>query len=127
MNKILLAFGAGSFAALIQLLTMWAFTHYGVSQSIGVHWASGISPGYIYPRIVWGGLWGFLFLLPIMSSHTFLRSFVIALIPTAVQLFYVFPYIEGKGFAGLTLGVLTPALVYFFWWLWAMVVSFTNK
>jgi hypothetical protein len=64
-----------------------------------------------YPRIVWGGLWGFLFLLPMVRGHWWLRGIILSLAPSAFQLLYVFPRETGEGFFGLGLGVLTPVFV----------------
>ena len=72
-------------------------------------------------------MWGFLFLLPILANNIFARSFVIALIPAGVQLFVIYPFYEGKGVAGLTLGLLTPFLVLFFYWVWALTTTITLK
>lgn len=127
MKNALLVFAAGCLGALIQALVMWLFTRYGIMQSLHVNMAGSLSPAWLYPRIVWGGCWGFLFLLPIFSSSILARSFVIALIPTGVQLFILYPFYEGKGVAGLSLGILTPFLVLFFYWVWSLATTVTLK
>ena len=127
MKNALVVFAAGCFGALIQALVMWLFTRYGVMHSLHVGIAGSVAPAWLYPRIVWGGLWGFLFLLPIMSSSVFARSFVLALIPAGVQLFVIYPIYEGKGIAGLSLGMLTPFVVLFFWWVWALATAITLR
>ncbi len=50
-----------------------------------------------------------------------------SILPTIVQLFFVFPYQTGKGFMGLTLGALTPLFVVFLNAVWGMVTSLTIK
>ncbi len=127
MKNALVVFAAGCLGALIQSLVMWLFSRYGITHSLNVHLSSSMSPAWIYPHIVWGGLWGFLFLLPILSSSIFARSFVIALIPAGVQLFVIYPFYEGKGFAGLSMGLLTPFLVLFYWWVWSFATTITLK
>jgi len=127
MKNALVVFAAGCLGALIQCLVMWLFTRYGITHSLGVRLSGAIAPAWMYPRLVWGGLWGFLFLLPILTSSIFARSFVLALIPAGVQLFVIYPFYESKGVAGLSLGLMTPFLVLFFWWVWSLATSVTLK
>jgi len=127
MKNALVVFAAGSLGALIQILAMNLAVHYGLIHSLGVQMGASFSPYWMYPRIVWGGLWGFVFLLSVLSSSLVMRSFLLCLIPAFVQLFIIFPFYESKGFAGLSLGVLTPFVVLFFWWVWALATSITLK
>jgi hypothetical protein len=127
MKNALVVFAAGCLGALVQCVVMWLFSRYGITHSLHVNLPGSIAPGWLYPRIVWGGLWGFLFLLPILSSSLFARSIVIALIPAGVTLFILYPFYEGKGFAGLSLGMLTPFLVLFFFWVWSFASIVTLK
>lgn len=127
MKNALLVFAAGCFAMLIQSVAMNLAVSYGLFHSLGVHIGASYSPNWLYPHIVWGGLWGFVFLLPVLSSNLLLRSFVLCLIPALEQLFIGYPFFEGKGVAGLSRGLLTPVVVVFFWWLWALATSLTLK
>jgi hypothetical protein len=127
MKNALVVFAAGCFGALIQCVVMWLLARYGITHSLNVSLPGSISPSWLYPRIVWGGLWGFLFLLPILTSSVFARSFVIALIPTGVQLFIIYPFYEHKGVAGLSLGLLTPFVVLFSYWVWSLATTVTLK
>lgn len=120
MKNFLLAFAAGCFGGLIYCVVMWLFSRYGITQAFSVSLYGSVTPQWMYPRIVWGGLWGLLFLLPMLTSSIFARSFVISLIPTFVQLFIIYPFYTSKGVAGLQLGMLTPVLVWFFYWIWAL-------
>ena len=86
-----------------------------------------LTPNWLYPRIVWGGIWGLLFVLPILKSRLLLKGTFLSLFHTAVQLFVVFPYQAGKGVVGLELGLLMPALVLFFNWVWGVVTAATIK
>ena len=127
MKNILLVFAAGCLGALIQIVAMNLSVHYGFTHSLGVRVGASYSPHWMYPRIVWGGLWGLIFLLPVLSGSLVVRSFVLALIPAAVQLFIIYPFYEGKGVAGFSLGALTPLVVVMFWWLWALATNLTLK
>lgn len=120
MKNALLVFAAACIGGLFYCLSMWLSSRYGLTQTLGVNLHGSISPQWMYPRIVWSGLWGLLFLLPILTSRLFVRSFVVSLIPTCVQLFIIYPFYTSRGFAGLELGLLTPVLVWFFYWVWAL-------
>ena len=127
MKDALLVFAAGCLGALIQMIAMNLCVHYGFMHSLHVQLGASYIPAWVYPRIVWGGLWGFVFLLPVFASSILMRSFVLCLIPACVQLFILYPFYEGKGVAGLSLGLLTPFVVLFFWWIWALATSITLK
>jgi len=120
MNKIALFFAAGSLGGLANSVVVWLFGHYGLTAMAGVAIAPAFSPQWLYPRLVWGGLWGWLFLLPFLNSRLFTKAAILSLFPTLVQLFIVFPYKAHKGIAGLELGLLTPAFVLFFNWIWGI-------
>ncbi len=123
MRRLLVVFGAGALGGLVNSLVVWFFGFYDINQSLGVEITPGLSPEWLYPRVVWGGLWGFLFLLPMLRSRMLAQSFVLSLFPTIVQLLVVFPYQMGVGFAGFQLGLLTPVLVIFFNWVWALTAA----
>jgi len=127
MKKLLLMFAAGCIGGSANSLTVWLFGDIGISQLMGVAIAPGLSPQWLYPRIVWGGLWGLLFVMPFMSSKIFWKGSLLSLAPTAVQLFIVFPLKAHKGIAGLELGLLTPLLVVFFNWIWGVATAATLK
>lgn len=127
MKKLSLYFAAGCLGALANGLAIWLFGYLGITLSFGVSIAPSISPNWLYPRIVWGGIWGILFILPMLESKLLLKGAILSLFPTAVQLFVVFPYKAHKGFAGLELGVLTPLFVLFFNWVWGFVTALTIK
>jgi hypothetical protein len=104
-------------------LAVWALGAAGVTSALGVNIAPALTPEWLYPRLVWGGIWGALFLLPLRESPV-TRGFVWSLGPTAVQLFVVFPLKAGKGMMGLDLGTLTPLFVLFFNAVWGIATAY---
>ena len=116
-------FTAGTAGGVINSLAVWIFGQYGLTTSLGVRIAPDLTPGWLYPRLVWGGLWGLFFLLPLFSGRWVLRGLFFSLGPSLMQLFYVFPYQAGQGQLGLALGALTPAFVLFFNALWGLSAS----
>ena len=127
MKKLFIFFTAGCIGALANSLVVWQFGQLGISGMLGVSIAPSLSPAWLYPRIVWGGLWALLFILPLMRSRLLYKGLVLSLIPTAVQLFVVFPFKAGKGMAGLDLGMLTPLMVLFFNAVWGLVAALSIR
>ncbi len=127
MKRILICFAAGCLGALANSLTVWLFGATGVNSMLGVAIAPALTPAWLYPRIVWGGLWGLLFLLPAWPSKPLAKGTILSLLPTAVQLLVVFPLKAQKAVAGLDLGLLTPVLVVFFNWVWGVVAALSIR
>jgi hypothetical protein len=127
MKNILVFFAAGCLGGLANSLTVWIFGDLGITSSLGVAISPSLTPDWLYPRIVWGGIWGLTFVLPIFKSNLFLKGTLLSLLPTIVQLFVVFPYKANKGMAGIELGLYTPAFVLFFNWVWGVFTALTIK
>lgn len=127
LRKLFIIFAAGCLGGLANSFAVWLFGEFGITQMAGVSIAPVLSPAWLYPRIVWGGLWGFLFVLPMLASKPLSRGLLFSLVPTLVQLFIVFPYKAHKGMAGLELGMLTPLFVIFFNGVWGIVTACAIK
>lgn len=117
-RNLTFVFAAGSLGGLLNSLIVWYFGNAGIASSFGVKIAPALTPAWLYPRIVWGGLWGFLFLLPMLSSRLFSKGLILSLGPTLVQLFVIFPYVAHKGVLGTQLGAWTPVFVLFYNGIW---------
>jgi hypothetical protein len=110
-KKISLVFAAGCLGGLINSLAVWIFGEIGITSAIGVKIAPKLSPLWLYPRLIWGGIWGLLFLVPLLPKRIFTKGLVVSMGPTLVQLLVVFPMEAKKGTLGLDLGWLTPVFV----------------
>ena len=122
-KKITLVFAAGCLGALLNSLAVWLCGELGITSGFGVKIAPTLSPQWLYPRIVWGGIWGFLFLLPLMRTRILSRGLILSLGPTLVQLFVVFPLKAHKGVMGLDLGSLAPVFVFIFNAIWGVTTA----
>lgn len=122
-KNISMVFAAGCLGGLVNSLAVWIFGDLGINAALGVKIAPALTPQWLYPRIVWGGIWGLLFLLPLMRSRILSRGIIFSLGPTLVQLFVVFPLKAGKGYMGLDLGTLTPLLVFIFNAIWGIATA----
>lgn len=122
-KKMSALFAAGSVGGLLNSLAVWFFGTAGLASALGVKIAPALSPQWLYPRIVWGGIWGFIFLLPLKKNKILSRGLIFSLGPTLVQLFLVFPMKAHKGMAGLDLGDFTPLFVIFFNGIWGLTAA----
>ncbi len=122
-RRLTLVFAAGALGGLANGFTVWLFGVFGITAALGVKIAPVWTPPWIYSRIVWGGIWGVLFLLPVLKPYPFRRGLLFSLGPTLVQLLIVFPVKAHKGVLGLELGALTPLFVLFFNAIWGAAAA----
>ena len=127
IKRISLMFAAGAMGGLINSLVVWFFGVKGIATHFGVAIAPALTGSWLYPRVVWGGIWGGLFLLPLMENRQIPRGLVFSLGPTLVQLFFIFPAMAHKGFLGVELGALTPVFVIFYNAIWGVITALWLK
>lgn len=123
IKQLSAVFAAGCLGGLINSIAVWLFGSIGITSALGVKIAPTLSAAWLYPRIVWGGIWGVLFLLPIFGNKMVLRGLLFSLGPTLIQLLVVFPIKANKGLMGFDLGLLTPAFVVFFNAVWGLTAA----
>ncbi len=123
IRSMSVVFSSGCFGGFINSLAVWVFGTLGITKTLSVKLAPALTLSWLYPRIVWGGLWGFLFLLPFLRRSLYLRGLLYSLGPTAVQLFIVFPVQAQKGVMGIDLGMMTPIFVLFFNAVWGVCTA----
>jgi len=123
VRDVALVFAAGALGGLANGLAVWFSGAYGLTAALGVAIAPALTAPWLYPRLVWGGIWGLLFMLPVPRAPWWVRGLVFSLGPSAVQLFVVFPEKTPHGMAGLGLGVLTPLAVVVFNAVWGLAAA----
>jgi hypothetical protein len=126
-KNLALVFSAGCLGGLANSLAVWLFGAIGINTAFGVKIVPHLTPLWLYPRIVWGGLWGILFLMPFLTQSYFLRGLLYGLGPTIVQLFIVFPFKANKGLLGLELSSMTPIFVLLFNSIWGVTAGLWLK
>lgn len=120
VRRISAAFTGGALGGLVDSFNIWALGELGVTAALGIGLRPAFTAPWLYPRLVWGGLWGLLFLLPLLRGRTLLRGMLFSLAPSAFVLLVAFPGM-GKGLLGLGFGTLTPLLVVALNLLWGVV------
>ncbi len=104
------AFTGGALGALLDSYNIWAMGKVGISDFIGITMKPEFTAPWLYNRMVWGGIWMLLLLLPFMKNRIIIRGMVVSLMPSAMMLFMVLPAM-GKGTLGLGFGHLMPVVV----------------
>ncbi len=122
LQKISLTFVAGCLGGLANGLVLWFLGAIGLPQALGVQLAPAITAPWLYQRLVWGGIWGWLFLLPSGLSYP-VRGLIYSLGPSLAALLVVLPYQAHKGVLGLQLGYLTPIIVLLYNAVWGVVAG----
>ena len=122
-RNLSLAFSAGCLGGLANSIVVWAAGTLGITAALGVKIAPALTLPWLYPRIVWGGIWGFLFVVSIPGLSWWMRGLVFSLGPSLVTMLVLFPKNPLVGEFGLGLGTLTPAFVLVFNAVWGLVAA----
>ena len=123
LKNVSLVFVAGALGGLINSVFVWFFGAIGFTGALGVKLAPPFTAPWLYQRLVWGGIWGWLFLLPLRGLSFPVRGLIYSLGPTLATYFLVFPFQAHKGVLGWQLGSLTPVLVLFYNALWGVAAG----
>ena len=110
IRKLSGAFTGGAIGGLVDSINITVLGKIGISDLLGVSMKPEFTAPWLYQRMVWGGIWMLLLLLPLWKKQTVLRGCLFSLLPSAMMLFVVLPDM-GKGFLGLGFGTLTPVVV----------------
>ncbi|CAI5461424.1 unnamed protein product [Closterium sp. Yama58-4] len=112
LSRVAVAFSSGAIGGLCIGLAVPLLAAAGLMDILGIAIHPQLTPPFVYQKVVWGGIWGFILLIPFNTSTLAKGALLGALGPGLVQLFLVFPLKETPGsIAGLSLGPLTPLLV----------------
>lgn len=101
----------GMFGAFLNSVFLWAAGTWSLTDALGVSIHPQLTWAWLRPRLLWGGIWGAGFTPLAGVRRVFLVAVLYSLAPSAVQLFYVFPNLQGQGVLGTALGSLTPVVV----------------
>jgi len=120
-------FAAGALAGFVTTILIWIASQSGAFLILGVPLVFDLTPGWIYQRVVWGGLWGFVFLVPVFVSWPgWRRGLILGMGPAAATLLVFNPIKDGIGLFGLGLGAMMPIIVIVFSLLWGVIAGWWN-
>lgn len=125
LRNLSLGFTAGGVGGAINAAFLYAVVAFGISAALGLGGLAFDYPQFLYKQVVWGGIWGLAFALPILAGSSWVvRGLVIGFVSSLVLFFVVFPSIpDGPGVAGLGLGNMMPVLVLVANSIWGLVAA----
>jgi hypothetical protein len=113
-RAVALCFAAGAAAGFLQCVAAWLLQRYGIAAQAGAHLVGALSPAVIHPRVVIGGLWALLFLLPMARGSALLAGLLWGLVVALAELL-LFPLIAGRTPALLNMTALFALLLWLVW------------
>ncbi len=123
IRNISAAFTGGAIGAFIDSFNIWCMGKIGISDLLGITMKPEFTAPWLYMRMIWGGIWMLLLLLPIMNNRVALKGMAVSLVPSAMMLFVVLPSM-GKGTLGLGFGSLMPVVVIGLNFIYGIVASY---
>ena len=123
VRDISLVFTGGAIGAFVDSFNIWLMGQAGISDMIGITMKPEFTAPWVYNRMIWGGIWMLLLLIPIIKSRTCLRGMLFSLAPSAMMLFLVLPSM-GKGVFGLGFGTLMPVVIIGLNFIYGIVASY---
>lgn len=90
-RRLSLAFAAGGVGVIVLIAFLWLLRESGAMASLGLKMPAPKLPDFLYSRIVWGGIWAFLFVLPVMTRQWLLRGLVVGVLASLASIFYFNP------------------------------------
>ncbi|MBW6511660.1 MAG: hypothetical protein K0A93_06010 [Desulfuromonadaceae bacterium] len=126
-SLIAVCFTSGVAGGLAVAVLAWLCSEWGVTTLASVKLSARLDLYTLYSTSVWGGLWGLLYYFTVghvRSRRRWARKGLwVSLIPSGVQLLYIYPYLTGHGLLGLKLGALTPVFIIGYNLLWGLVTG----
>ena len=126
IRKLSGAFTGGAIGGLVDSINITILGKVGICDLLGVGMKPEFTAPWLYQRMVWGGIWMLLLLLPLWKKQTILRGCLFSLLPSAMMLFMVLPGM-GKGLLGLGFGTLTPLVVIGLNFIYGIVAAYWYK
>jgi hypothetical protein len=122
--KLSLAYAAGAVGGVVQSLIIVVLSELGVFQVLGTEFKVLLNLPYLYQRATWGGMWGLLFVIPILTTWRHgQRGLIFAAAPAAASLFYFLPFQDNKGWFGMSVGLIWPLVVIVFALFWGYIAG----
>jgi len=126
IRKVSGAFTGGAIGGLVDSINITVLGKLGISDLLGVSMKPEFTAPWLYQRMIWGGIWMLLLILPLWKKQTVLRGCLFSLLPSAMMLFMVLPGM-GKGILGLGFGTLTPVVVIGLNFIYGIVAAYWYK
>lgn len=91
-RRLSLAFAAGAVGVIALVAFLWIIRESGLLAALRIPNAPAPKlPDFLYSRIVWGGLWGLLLVLPVLTRQWLLRGALLGVLASLAAIFYFNP------------------------------------
>jgi len=128
VRKAAICYTAGSLGAFANAMAIVLAANVGMEAMFGVSFLSEWSLDWLYPRLVWGGVLAFLFLLPLYQNKWVVRGLVWSIVPTIPHFFIIFPgQADTLVATNYQVGVVTIVSSYVFNCIWGLIASYMVK
>ncbi|HKL25140.1 MAG TPA: hypothetical protein VJ910_02805 [Desulfuromonadales bacterium] len=135
MNRTLalmcVCFCAGLIGGLGSAASAWLFDSWGIPDLLNVRMAQAFNKTWLYPQLIWGGLWGLVYFLTVggrnSRRHWVRKALWVSLLPSVFQLFVVYPYWAHQGLLGLHLGEFTALFTVFHNLVWGLTMGIFSR
>lgn len=122
-REISMTFAAGVFGGLVNAGAAWLCGQLNLYGLLHCSLSGDFNKWRFYQHLIWGGIFGFCFLLPLFSDSIFKRGLVFGLLPAAFALLVVFPLWLHKGFLGVDFGHTTFLFVIALNLIWGLATA----
>ena len=126
LRRAALYYAAASLGGLAVVLTAWSLGQIGVAEALGVAIEPALDLPWIYRLVVWGGLWGVIFLLPLKLEPLWLKALVLTLAPVLAAL-VIFAPMRGGALFALDRGALAPLYIYLINIPWGLATAYVGR
>ncbi len=131
-RKLSIAFAAGSLGALANVIFVAVVATLGITAALGIDSPKPPMPAFLYKQIAWGGLWGFVLVVPALTRSWWQRGLVLGVLASVVALLIFIPMIQfppdfkyaSPGYLGLGWGAMFPVLVLAANSVWGLVAAY---
>jgi hypothetical protein len=114
LRDLALCFAAGAAGGAAKSLLVWGCNYFAISAALGGYLASALHPPGLYARIVWGGLYGFLFLLPAARGSLLFGGLLWGAVASLLQL-VILPLLAHGGLHLAPVLLLSTLVLNCFW------------
>lgn len=129
VKNLMACYAAGTFGSLVNSFVMYVALMIGLEAMFGVSIMTAWTLDWVYPRLVWGGVLAFVFMIPCYQSRPVVRGLVWSILPTIPHLFIVFPGQADlvNGSPMYSVGILSLVFMYIFNCFWGVTASLMLK
>jgi len=96
-RRLSLAFAAGAAGGVAASFALWLASASGLAGALEVRVAPAFAAAWLLPRVLWGGVFGLLFLLPLASQRPVAQGLALSLVPSLLHFFTSLPRDAGAG------------------------------